>query len=150
MFQEKDHILRIIEQLGSALNRILNGLLAPSETDLREAESDLHRIAREADFDLELARVLSVETLSMMMAAQGGVDPSRTWLLAEFLYLRGLLADRAGDVEVRRQCFEKSLDLYRMVPSDWGEIPLPSPAERVTELEERLSGERSPGTPEVR
>lgn len=147
MLEEKDYILRIIEQLGQALNRILNGLLSPSESELQEVAGDLNQIARQADFDLDLARVLSVDTLSMMMASEGDADATRKWLLAELLYLRGLLADRGGDEEVSQECFERSLDLYRMVPTEGtGGIPLPSPAERIGEMESRLSGEPTPGS----
>jgi hypothetical protein len=150
VFEEKDHILRMIQRLGRALDRILNGLLSPSEVEIQEVESELSEIAREADFDLELARVLSVDTLSMMMAAEGDVDPSRRWLLAELLYLRGLLADRGGDTAAGRECFERSLDLYRMVPPEWSEeMSLPSPSERIRELETCLSGERVPRSSET-
>ena len=138
-FQSKDYILRMIEQLGRALSRLLEQIRGGSVDELPEIEADLNVIAHQAGLDLKLAHSLSRESLSILVGYGDDLDPSRCWLLAELLYLHGLQTEKRTGEAAARESYSRSLYLYRMVRPEWqAEIPLPAAPARVAELERRL------------
>jgi hypothetical protein len=140
MLHNRDFLLRLIEQLGQALARMLDKILARSPEQMAELGEELDGIAYRAGLDLVLARRLAPETLHIMVAPAGTLDPSRCWLLAELLFLDGLQSERRAAAAAARESFERSLHLYQMVRPEWkAEIPLPDAADRVAELEARLA-----------
>ncbi len=139
--QNRDYLLRLIEQLGAALGRLTGQLRGDSADDLTDdLDAELNEIALKAGLDLDLASRLSTESLSILIAPGDDVDPTRCWLLAELLYLRGLQHEREGNEPAARAAYTRSLHLYGLVRPEWNvEIPLSEPRSRITSLEERLS-----------
>jgi hypothetical protein len=141
MFQRQDYILRIIEQMGQMLARLLDQILNRPGEDLSGVEADLNGAAHRVGLDLQLARRLAPDTLHMMVSPAGVLDPSRCWVLAELLYLHGLQAERTGDTAAAHESFIRSLYLYELVEPDWKPVvELPGAAARVAELKERQHG----------
>src|SRR5690606_15636902 len=129
------YILRLIEQLGAALGRLTGQLHDDQVNDLADfadLDATLDEIARQAGLDLGLASRLSTESLMILIAPGDELDPSRCWLLAELLYLRGIQHERGGDETAARAARSRSLHLFRMVRPEWSmEISLPDPATRI-------------------
>ena len=137
---QRDYILRMIEQAGRALIALRNTILGRAEdpTDVRE---QLERAARQGGVDLALARTMTPETLVMMVTIAGTVEPGRAWLLAETLYLDGLDALLTGDVDRAEDALERALMLYRLIgPGSLRLVGFPEMAERVSEIERLLEG----------
>ena len=138
----RDYLLRLIEQLAAALSRLMGQLRGDLTDDLTDLDAELNEIALKAGLDLELASRLSIESLSILIAPGDEIDPSRCWLLAELLHLRGLRYEREGDKSAARAAHARSLHLYGMVRPGWNVgVPLPDPQSRIASLEERLARE---------
>lgn len=141
---QRDYILRLIEQMGAALVALRNRILG-RKVDPEAVHHELSSLAGKAGLDLEMLRGFSAETLHMLVAPSGEVEPARCWTMAEILYLDGLQAH----VEDRREDARQSLGKARLLFSflePWGGllVGLPEAAERVTEIDALLSG-REPG-----
>lgn len=135
---QRDYILRMIEQIGEVLialrRRILGQASQPADVEER-----LNAFAQTAGLDLELARAASPETLHMLVAPSGEADPSRSWLLAEFLYLDGLQAEVERRLEDARASFEKARMLYGLIePGGVFLTGWPEAEERAAEISEKL------------
>ena len=94
---QKDFILRQIEMLGAALAVIRKMILGAKGDARAQVESRLQSVSQTGGMALDLARAASPETLRMLIAPTGEIEPGRCWLLAETLYLDGLHADQLGD-----------------------------------------------------
>jgi hypothetical protein len=136
--QQRDYILRLIEQMGAALVALRNRIMGRKEDPLAIWE-ELSGLAGQAGIDLTLLRGFSVETLHMFVSPTGEVEPARCWLMAELLYLDGLQAQLEGRIEDAGAGFEKAHTLFHLVaPAGGLLIGLPEAAERMAEIEERL------------
>jgi hypothetical protein len=137
--QQRDYILRLIEQMGAALIALRNRILG------REAEpvaiwEELSGVAERTGFDLELLRGFSAETLRMLVSPTGEVEPGRCWLMAELLYLDGLQAEAEGRTEDAVAGLEKAFTLFHLIaPAGGMLVGLPEAGERMEEIEERLA-----------
>src|SRR5215510_11345083 len=93
---QRDYIIREIERLGSILaalrHRLLGGPAAAAEV-----RAELDSFGETAGLNPTLLRSLTADTLARMIGDRTGIDPTRCWLWAEFLYLDGLGAASAGD-----------------------------------------------------
>lgn len=139
MLHRQDYIIRLIEQMGSALVQLAQKILNLTPSELPETEAELNALAHRVGMDLGLARRLDVESLHVMITAAGTVDPGRCWILAELLYLQGLQAERGQQLEAAQQSYSRSLHLYGLVEPQYTPlIELPAAAERLRELNERL------------
>jgi len=126
---QRDYILRMIEQMGAVLAEVRRKLLGgqPSEETLRE----LADVAAQGGLDLDLARGFDLETLMMLVAPTGEIEPSRGWLMAEILYLDGLdatLTDRPA-----RESLLKARALFEMMR------PHPALFVGIAEADERIA-----------
>lgn len=130
--ERRDYILRMIEQLGSMLAALRKRILGGS-ADGEEVRGELAEAAKLGGLDYELARAMGPETLRMMVAPGGEVDPGRCWLLAELFYLDGLEAGLAGDAPAARDALERAGFLYGLLR------PLPGNVVGVAEADERLA-----------
>ena len=134
---QTDYILRMIEQLGqmlAALRKIILQQSAPAQV----IADRLTAAASSGGFDLALAKAASVETIEMLVAPEGDLDPARCWLVAEVLYLDGLqaqLEERPGEAAVS---LRKSLPLYTLLRPKGLFLGLPEAAARIGEIEARL------------
>jgi hypothetical protein len=91
---QRDYILRMIEQIGAVLAGIRKRLLGGKASE--ETRQELTDVASQAGFDLELVRGFDLDTLLMLIAPAGEIEPARGWLMAEVLYLDGLDATLTG------------------------------------------------------
>lgn len=135
----QDYILRMIERLGQMLialrARILRG-----ETTAIEVRSALREAARQGGLDYDLAQAMTPDTLLMMVAPGGDVDPGRCWLVAELSYLDGLEADLTGHFADALAAFERAAFLYGMLQPVTGNLSgVPEAASRLEEIEARLA-----------
>lgn len=139
--ERRDYILRMIEQVGRVLIALRNRILGGAEAG--EVEQQLHWAAGQAGVDLDIARVATVETLLMLIAPSGEVEPARCWLVAEILHLDGLEAETDGNTARARDSYEKARSLFTLVaPHGAYLVGLPEAAERIRELDSRLAGLR--------
>lgn len=150
----RDYILRMIEQFGrfavALRRRILGGKATSSEV-----QAQLQSVAHQAGFDIELARIASVETLMLSIAPGGEVDPARCWMFAEVLYLDGLDAELSEDRVRARTSYDKARVLFSLVaPLGVFLVGFPEAAERIQEIDQRLgrlNAERqAPDSPRAR
>ena len=144
--QQRDYLLRMIEQIGRVLTVLRNRILR-REDDLGTRRDQLAAAARQGNVDLELARDFTPETLVLMVSMGGEVEPGRAWLLAELLYLDGLDAHLAGDAERAEASLTRALVLYRLIGPDMLRIvELPEMSGRVDEIERLLDGPPPPAS----
>ncbi len=138
--QQRDYILRIIEQLGAALAELRRRIVGGAAES--GARADLDRVAGQAGFDIHVLRELDLGTLRMLVTPGGDVDPARCWLMAEVLYLDGL------EATIREEdgfdSLWKARALYELVkPAGGLLVGLPEALPRIEEIDELLAG----GTP---
>lgn len=135
----RDYIIRMIEQLGQVLLAIRNRILR-GEVDASEVRETLTDVARQGGLDLDLARAMSPETLMMMVAPGGEVDPGRCWVLAEIFYLEGLEAETADRPAEARAAYERAGFLYGLLDPVTGNlVGVEEAPERIEEIERRLA-----------
>lgn len=133
--QQRDYILRLIEQAGAVLARVRRLLFGGAPP--AEVESAMSEAARLAGVDLRLIREMTPDTLLLLMSPGGEPEPSRCWITAELLYLEGRAAEDAGDEAAAMAAYGKALLLFRALSPDL--LPgLPEAEERVRELETRV------------
>ncbi len=136
---QSDYILRMIEAIGLIalqIKRMLRaGSVAEAKTALREAQAQV-------GVDLDMARVLSGDSLLSVISPTGQADPTRCMLFGEILYLDGLCALEAGDVEEGRESLAKAQLLLESAVSYGTAIGVRYPEidARVEEIEELLEG----------
>jgi hypothetical protein len=136
----RDYIMRLIEQVGHMLvalrHRILGGEVTGPET-----RDELRAAARAGGLDFDLARAMTSESLLLMVAPAGEVDPGRCWLLAEMFYLEGLEAELGGRIPEARDSLERAGFLFGMLQPIAGNVTgLPEAKPRLEEIERRLAG----------
>jgi hypothetical protein len=135
---QTDYILRMIEQMGQMLAALRRIILGESESAQVIADR-LASAATAGGFDLTLARAASLETIEMMVAPTGDLDPGRCWLVAEILYLDGLQAELEERHEEAEESYRKSLPLYTLLKPKGMFMGLPEAGERIHEIEARLA-----------
>ncbi len=135
---QRDYVLRLIEQLGSALAALRRRILG-REQDPLALRDELARISGQAGFDMALLRALSADTLHMLVSPTGEVEPARCWLMAELLYLDGLQAWAEERRDEAAQSLAKARLLFGLVEPGGGMlVGFPEAAERVREIEDLL------------
>jgi hypothetical protein len=136
----RDYIMRLIEQVGQALIALRRRILA-REATATETREELRAAARAGGLDFDLARAMTSETLMMMVAPGGEVDPGRCWLLAEMFYLEGVEAELTGRVVEARDSLQRAAFLFGMLQPIAGNlVGLPEATPRIEEIERRLTG----------
>jgi hypothetical protein len=137
--EQRDYILRLIEQMGAALVALRNRILGRRADPARIGE-ELSALAGQGGLDMGLLRGFSGDTLRMLVSPAGEVEPGRCWLIAELLYLDGLqahLEERTGDA---RDSLSKARILYALVAPRGGMlVGFPEAAGRVADIEARLA-----------
>jgi hypothetical protein len=134
----RDYILRVIEQAGQILIALRQLIVARVAGDA-EVEDRLRTAAAHAGLDLDLARLTTAETLALLTAPTGDVEPGRCWLYAETLYLDGLHAHLQARPAEAIASYRKARLLFSMV-EPWGGqlVGWPEAAERIAEIDCRL------------
>ncbi len=135
---QRDYILRQIEMLGELLVAIRNQILG-RHGDPAEIEARLESASEQAGMSLELARAATPETLRMLIAPTGEIEPGGSWLLAEILYLDGLQARMTGDADHAADSLAKARALYSLLqPMGAFLVGFPEAAERISEIDALL------------
>ena len=132
---QRDYILRMIEQIGAVLIALRRRIVSGSIT-ADEARDALQAAGDRAGFDLELARGLSLDTIRLLVAPTGEVEPGRCWLMAEVLYLDGLQARAEERTEGAADSFRKARALFTLLEPGGGMLlGFPEAAERIAEID---------------
>ena len=135
---QRDYILRLIEQMGGVLAELRRRILG-RKADPASVQDELMSVSGRAGFDLELLRGFEGETLRMLVAPTGEVEPARCWMMAEVLYLDGLEAEVEGRVADARASLEKARLLFTLIgPAGGMLLGLAEAGDRVREIDERL------------
>jgi hypothetical protein len=135
----KDYLLRQIEMLGEilvAIRKLILGGGAPSS----EVSARLNEVSGKVGMDLELARAATPDTLRLLIAPGGEVEPGKCWLLAETLLLDGLQGRSEGDEGRFQDSLRKARMLFSLLaPMGAFLVGFPEGEDRVQEIDELLS-----------
>ena len=135
---QKDFILRQIEVLGAILVAIRKMILG-GEADGASIETRLQEVSGKGGMDLALARAATPETIRLLIAPTGSIEPGSCWLLAETLYLDGLQAQLSRQEEQALDSFAKARMLFALLePMGAFLVGFPEAAERIREIDERI------------
>lgn len=135
---QRDYILRLIEQMGAALVALRDRILG-RKVDPAVIQDELAGLSGRAGYDLDLLRGFSAETLHMLVAPTGEVEPARCWMMAEVLYLDGLQADLEARPDDARNSLEKARMLYTLLEPGGGMLlGIVEAATRLEEIDARL------------
>lgn len=135
---QRDYILRMIEQMGEVLIALRNRILGRSVTAGELAEG-FSRVEAHTGIDLELARSATPETLQLLVAPTGEVEPGRCWLVAEMLAVDGLHAESEDRDADAAAAYERAMALFSLLePGGAFLVGLPEAAERIQDLTARL------------
>ncbi|MGW8265829.1 MAG: hypothetical protein ACWGSQ_05630 [Longimicrobiales bacterium] len=136
---QRDYLLRQIEALGQLLIAIRKMILG-GEADGAAVESRLREAAGKGGMDLELARAATPDTLRMLIAPTGEIEPGRCWLLAETLYLDGIRARLEEDAEQALDSLRKARMLFALLaPMGAFLVGFPEAKERMQEIDGMLA-----------
>ena len=127
MFQS-DYILRMIEQMGQMLRRILDRLAEQRPEEALELTDEAVGMALDVDPDTALQ--LTGDGLLMLMGAGGEPDPKQALLLGEVLALRAQARADLGQVAQATQEAGRA----RVILEAAGMTDLPEDALRAQEL----------------
>ncbi len=137
---QKDYILRQIETLGAGLIAIRKMILG-GKASADEVEGRLQAVSQSGGMALDLARAASPETLHMLIAPTGEIEPGSCWLLAESLYLDGLHAHQLGDGERALDSWAKAKMLFSLLqPMGAFLVGFPEAKERIQEIDALAGG----------
>ncbi len=137
---QKDYILRQIEVLGAALIGIRKMILG-GKAETADVESRLQEVSQQGGMALDLARASSPDTLHMLIAPTGEIEPGSCWLLAETLYLDGLQAQLVGDGDRAADSLGKARMLFFLLkPMGAFLVGFPEATERIREIDEQVEG----------
>ncbi len=138
---QKDYILRPIEVLGAALIAIRKMILG-GKGATADVETRLQEVSQQGGMALDLARASSPDTLHMLIAPTGEIEPGSCWLLAETLYLDGLHAQLVGDGDRAADSLAKARMLFSLLkPMGAFLVGFPEATERIREIDEQVEGE---------
>lgn len=134
----QDYILRQIEMLGQILIALRNRILG-RKIDGPEAMQELQSVVRKVGIDMEMLRVATPDTLAMLAAPTGEVEPGRCWLMAEALYLDGLTCELEERREDALNALDKAVRLFSLLePGGVYLVGFPEASERLDEIRDRI------------
>jgi hypothetical protein len=134
----QDFILRQIEMLGEVLIALRNKILG-RKTDGAAANQELQGVMRKVGLDMDMLRVATPDTLAMLAAPTGEVEPGRCWLMAESLYLDGLACELEERWQDGLNSLDKAARLFSLLePGGVYLVGFPEAAERIDEIRERM------------
>lgn len=142
---QRDYLLRQIEMLGELLVAIRRKILGGT-ADAKDVEAMLQEVSAKGGLSLDLARVATADTVRMLIAPTGEIEPGRCWLLAESLYLDGLQAEVEGDRSRAGDSLGKARMLFSLLkPMGAFLVGFPEASERIADIDARLAGEDGMG-----
>lgn len=142
--ERRDYILRVIERIGQFLIA-LRRAIAGGDAGSAAVERQLRDVAREAGLDLDIARVATPESIRLLIAPSGELEPARCWLCAEALYLDALNAELSGRPDDAWSSYGKARSLFSLVgPRGAFLVGFPEAADRIREIDDRMAGLHDP------
>ena len=124
--------------MGAALVALRNKILG-RKVDPEKVYQEMAGLAGQTGFDLELLRGFSADTLHMLVAPTGEVEPARCWLMAELIYLDGLQAEVEERTDDAATSLSKARVLYSLIEPGGGLlVGLPEAGERLDDVDARL------------
>lgn len=136
---QRDYIIRLIEQMGAAMVAMRNQILG-RKVDPEQTRQEMSSLAGQSGFDLDLLRGFSADSLHMLVAPTGEVEPGRCWLMAEILYLDGLQAEVEERYPEALESLTKARLLYTLVEPGGGLlVGFPEAGDRILEMDARLA-----------
>ena len=109
--QREDYLLRMIAQMGRALARIRQMLLAGKNA---EAGDELEDVAMQGGIDLGLLIALDEASLRPLLVTGGEIDRAKCAFFAEVLYLEWRRQLAMGHKERAERCAVRALLLYAL------------------------------------
>jgi hypothetical protein len=106
----QDYILRMIQQLSGFVTGLMQLRRAGRTTEALHQIEDAY--GRFTGLSGSLIHAISEEDLVQLLRARGGLDPDRTWALAELLREEALTYESMEQPEEATPRFLKSLRLY--------------------------------------
>ena len=135
---QRDFIMRMIEQVGQVLIALRNRILG-REIDGATLRDELNAVAQRTGLDFGLARRVEPETLMLLVAPTGELEPGRCWLLAELFYLDGLQAKAEGRFDDAAKSLDRARRLYDVLrPRKITIASFPEAGERIDEIDTLL------------
>lgn len=134
---ERDFILRVIQQMGQVLIALRKRILGQEITQ-DGLHAELASVAERSGIDLDMIRAMTPETLRLLIAPTGEVEPGRCWMIAEMLYLEGLQAEVEERPDDAVESYQKALPLYRLLGPGALHLELKEAADRSAELTEKI------------
>ncbi|MBT8395388.1 MAG: hypothetical protein HKO65_04635 [Gemmatimonadetes bacterium] len=132
---QKDYILRQIEMLGAALVAIRKKILGGGAAE-GEVETRLQEVSQQGGLALDLARAATPDTIRLLIAPTGEIEPGGCWLLAETLYLDGLHARAIGEADRALDSLAKARMLFLLLkPMGAFLVGFPEASERIAEID---------------
>ncbi len=132
---QKDYILRQIEVLGAALVAIRKKILGGG-ADEGEVEARLQEVSQQGGMALDLARATTPDTLRLLIAPTGEIEPGSCWLLAETLFLDGLHASQIGEDRRALDSLAKARLLFSLLkPMGAFLVGFPEASDRIEEID---------------
>ncbi|MFW6078092.1 MAG: hypothetical protein ACODAE_00615 [Gemmatimonadota bacterium] len=132
---QRDFILRMIEQVGRIMIALRNRIFG-REIDRQTLRDELDAVAQRTGLDFALARRVEPETLMMIVAPTGELEPGRCWLLAEMFYLDGLQAKLEGRIDEALDSLDRARRLYEVLrPRPITIQSFPDAEERIREID---------------
>ncbi|HSG07897.1 MAG TPA: hypothetical protein VLA36_06055 [Longimicrobiales bacterium] len=136
---QRDYILRLIEQMGAAMVALRNKILG-RKVDPEKIHQELTGLAGQTGLDLQLLRGFTADTLHMLVAPTGEVEPARCWLMAELIYLDGLQAEAEERWHDAVDALRKARLLYTLIGPGGGLlVGLPEAGDRIADVDTRLA-----------
>ena len=125
--------------MGAALVALRNKILGRT-VDPDTVYQELASLAGQTGFDLDLLRGFTAETLHMLVAPTGEVEPARCWLMAELIYMDGLQAEVEERFDHAAVALHKARLLYTLIGPGGGLlVGLPEAGERIADVDARLA-----------
>jgi tetratricopeptide (TPR) repeat protein len=110
---QRDYILRIAEQVGRVLARVLYN---KQQQDYQGAHEFIDEQFRQMlGMGAGFVHSAPVETLLAMLTSMGALDVERCWLLATLLKADGEIYEAQGDEDGSYYCYLKALNLFLAV-----------------------------------
>jgi len=132
---QRDYILRQIEAMGAALIAIRK-MIFGGEAETADVEARLQAVSQQGGMALDLARASSPDTIHMLIAPTGEIEPGSCWLLAETLYLDGLHAVEVGEGDRAADSLAKARMLFSLLkPMGAFLVGFPEASERIREID---------------
>lgn len=136
MIAEKDYIMRMIRQFGTALARIRS---LKTEQKIEESQNVLAEALKDfTGFHQEVLEALPPDILIQKVSGSGQTDPVRSLLLADLLYQQGDIYELQGEMSKTRNVYIKSLHITLHVLLNGDNLLLEENREKVSCLLEKV------------